>query len=62
MLVAVITSAPYHVLDTDEDRLSWWRQHDQRLRVARGEGWYGYGTTQIVMWRADILADVDPAG
>jgi hypothetical protein len=59
---AVITSAPYGVLETDEERLSWWPRADPRLRVARGAGWYGFSTTQIVMWRVDVLDDVRPAG
>ena len=53
---AILTSAPYDISEEDEQRLAWWRQHDSRLTVARGgEGWYGYGTTQIIMWRSDLL-------
>lgn len=57
---AVITSAPYHVDDKDLERLAKWVEQDERLNVAQGAGWYGFGTTQIVMWRTDILAAVEP--
>lgn len=58
---AVLTSAPYGVAEGDEARLAWWMQEDSRLRVARGTGWYGFGTTQIVMWRSDLITTVSPA-
>ncbi|GAB7036047.1 hypothetical protein JCM4914_75080 [Streptomyces platensis subsp. malvinus] len=58
---AVLTSAPYSVSAEDEARLDWWMGADQRLRVARGAGWYGFWTTQVIMWRADRLSDVVPA-
>ncbi|MGO4427180.1 hypothetical protein AB4Z54_52875 [Streptomyces sp. MCAF7] len=57
----MITSAPYSVSAEAEARLAWWVQEDPRLRVARRTGWYGLGTTQIVMWRSDLVASVDPA-
>ncbi|MEV7174436.1 hypothetical protein AB0O18_32645 [Streptomyces sp. NPDC093224] len=52
---AAITAAPYEVGAKDEERLSWWTAADPRLSVARGTGWHGLGTTQIVMWRADLV-------
>ncbi|MFE4335752.1 hypothetical protein ACFRQM_42135 [Streptomyces sp. NPDC056831] len=58
---AVITSAPYNVHPKDEERLTYWQQTDPRLRVSRGPGWYGYSTTQIVLWRSDRIAAVAPA-
>ncbi|MGN5633244.1 hypothetical protein [Streptomyces sp. AC154] len=58
---AVLASAPYAPGPEDNDRLRWWAKEDPRLRTARGEGWYGYGTTQILMWRSDILDFVVPA-
>lgn len=58
---AVLTSAPYQVSEEDEARLAWWTQEHPRLRVAHGTGWYGLGTTQIVMWRSDLIAMVAPA-
>ncbi|MDX3232540.1 hypothetical protein [Streptomyces sp. ME19-01-6] len=58
---AVLTSAPYQVSKDDEARLAWWTQEDSRLCLARGTGWYGFDTTQIVMWRSDLIATVDPA-
>ncbi|MFH8620174.1 hypothetical protein ACH4E8_34540 [Streptomyces sp. NPDC017979] len=58
---AVLTAAPYEVDERDESRLAYWERTDARLRVARGAGWYGFGTEQIVMWRSDLLTDVLPA-
>uniref|UniRef100_A0AAU2JLI3 Uncharacterized protein n=1 Tax=Streptomyces sp. NBC_00049 TaxID=2903617 RepID=A0AAU2JLI3_9ACTN len=59
---AVITSAPHTVSPHDEARLTRWTAEDPRLAVARGTGWHGLGTTQIVMWRADLVTGVRPAG
>ncbi|MFG2142592.1 hypothetical protein ACGFRG_00070 [Streptomyces sp. NPDC048696] len=58
---AVITTAPYGIDSADRSRLDWWTGADPRLRVAHGPGWYGFRTTQIVMWRTDRLAQVTPA-
>ncbi|MEV7729760.1 hypothetical protein AB0P15_34370 [Streptomyces sp. NPDC087917] len=58
---AVLTTAPYEVTPDDEARLRWWTQQDARLAVARGAGWYGSGTSQIVVWRGDLLPEVRPA-
>ncbi|OQD51852.1 hypothetical protein BM536_037700 [Streptomyces phaeoluteigriseus] len=55
---AVITTAPYEIYEEDEARLQYWQQHDPRLQVARGHGWYGYDTTQIVLWRTDRITAV----
>ncbi|MGW6982367.1 hypothetical protein ACWGE1_23495 [Streptomyces sp. NPDC054932] len=52
---AVITSAPYSVGSQDRSRLTWWTREDPRLSFGLGTGWYGSGTTQIVMWRADLV-------
>ncbi|MFB7222435.1 hypothetical protein [Streptomyces sp. NPDC056227] len=61
-LPAVITTAPYTIDQDDRDRLAWWTAEDPRLSVAYGgAGWYGHSTTQIVMWRADIIDVVKPA-
>jgi hypothetical protein len=57
---AAITSAPYHVNQGDEGRLAMWAA-EPNLRAARGPGWYGHGTTQIILWRADRIGSVDPA-
>ncbi|MDT0307317.1 hypothetical protein RM780_10115 [Streptomyces sp. DSM 44917] len=36
-----------------------WTKRDSRLRFTRGgEGWYGLGTTQLIMWRCDRVAHV----
>lgn len=58
---AVITSAPYNFRQKDRERIDWWLTKDTRLRTAHGAGWYGYGTTQVVLWRADRLEVVEPA-
>lgn len=56
---AVITSAPYSIDEDDRIRLAWWLEQDPRLRMAYGgEGWYGFGTRQVVMWRTDVLEAV----
>lgn len=58
---AVITSAPYDLEPKDSHRLEHWQRADPRLRAARGTGWYGFSTTQIVLWRSDRIAAVAPA-
>lgn len=51
-----MTSAPYSISEHSHERLDWWQNEDECLRVLiGGEGWYGYGTTQILMWRSDRL-------
>lgn len=55
---AALTSAPYGVTQEHRARLSWWTQQHPALSTTQGVGWYGFGTTQIVMWRTDIF---DPA-
>jgi hypothetical protein len=58
---AVITSAPYEVSEESLQRLHWWHREHRELRVERGEGWYGYGTSQIVMWNTARIKYVGPA-
>ncbi|MEU3261040.1 hypothetical protein ABZ694_25160 [Streptomyces albidoflavus] len=58
---AVITSAPYEVSDKDQQRHLWWRKAHPTLRVQQGAGWYGHGTTQIVMWNTTRIEHVAPA-
>lgn len=58
---AVITSAPYHLSDDSLTRIRYWESMHPRFAVAQGTGWYGYGTTQIVMWRHDRIKAVSPA-
>jgi hypothetical protein len=60
---AALTSAPYgfEYITEAPERLAFWQQHDDRLQVAIGSGWYGFGTTQIVVWRTDRIAAVEPA-
>jgi hypothetical protein len=60
---AALTSAPYnleHITEASE-RLAYWQQEDDRLQTAIGTGWYGFATTQIVVWRTDRVEDVQPA-
>ncbi|WP_427251107.1 hypothetical protein [Bacillus cereus] len=58
---AVLTAAPYDVGDHDRRRLAHWERADPRLRSAIGTGWYGFGTTQIVLWRSDRIAELRAA-
>ncbi|MEU9578798.1 hypothetical protein [Streptomyces chilikensis] len=58
---AAITSAPYEISTKDQERLAWWRQQHRTLRVDQDEGWYGYDTTQIVMWNKAHISYVGPA-
>lgn len=61
---AVLTSAPYcfeHIADAPE-RLAYWQEEDPRLKAATGPGWYGFDTTQVLLWRTDRIATVEPAG
>ncbi|RSO10663.1 hypothetical protein DMH15_41210, partial [Streptomyces sp. WAC 06725] len=58
---AVLTAAPYDVDDHDRRRLAHWERTDPRLRSAIGTGWYGFGTTQIVLWRSDRVAELQAA-
>ena len=59
---AVLTAAPYNVVSKDEEDLALWPRFDSRLRSAQGPGWYGYDTTQIILWRTDRIAEIAPAG
>ena len=56
-----LTSAPYAVSDDDRKRVAEWLARDDRLRVAYGTGWYGYGTSQVILWRADRVENLAPA-
>lgn len=60
---AVLTSAPYGLEYITEApaRLAYWQQQDPPLKSVIGDGWYSAGTTQIIVWRADRLEDVQPA-
>ncbi|MFF4542177.1 hypothetical protein [Streptomyces aureus] len=58
---AAIAAAPYELSAAAEMRLGYWPQHDPRLHLTRGAGWYGYATTQIVLWRADRLPSMTAA-
>jgi hypothetical protein len=56
-----LTSALYAIDEEDQARIAWWMQQDDRLRSAQGIGWYGSGTTQVIIWRSDLIDDIAPA-
>ncbi|MFI1741481.1 hypothetical protein [Streptomyces sioyaensis] len=56
-LPAAITSSPYSVSEDDRSRIEQW-QESGLVAAFGGPGWYGYGTTQIVMWQTKRLASV----
>jgi hypothetical protein len=56
-----ITSAPYHFDDCSRTLVDRWLAADGRLDFTTGVGWYGYGTTQTLLWRTDRIADITPA-
>jgi hypothetical protein len=58
---AVITSAPYDISPQSVQRLKWWHATHRHLKVATGEGWYGHGTSQVVMWSTTRIEYVSPA-
>lgn len=60
---AALTSAPYNLDRIPEaaERLAYWPEHDARLKVVTGPGWYSPSTTQIILWRTDRIEDVQPA-
>lgn len=58
---AVITSAPYHLEADDQARIDRWTSEHPELTSAQGQGWYGYHTRQILLWRSDRISTVAPA-
>lgn len=58
---AVISSAPYNFEEEDQARLALWTSTQPELSSAQGEGWYGYHTRQILIWRSDRIDSVQPA-
>ncbi|MEY9969603.1 pimeloyl-ACP methyl ester carboxylesterase [Streptacidiphilus sp. MAP12-16] len=58
---SVISTAPYRVTKAMKDRLAFWEATEPVLQVALGTGWYGHGTTQIIMWRTDRIENIEPA-
>lgn len=59
---AVLTSAPYSPGAANDPGIAEWLTKDVRLRATHGPGWYGGGTTQIVLWRTDRIDTVTAAG
>lgn len=59
---AVLTSATYsRSYDEDNVEIRQCLDSDERLRVAFAAGWYGHGTTQVVLWRTDRIGAIEPA-
>ncbi|WP_152039014.1 hypothetical protein [Streptomyces lincolnensis] len=56
-LPAAITSAPYSVSEEDRRRIEQWKESGL-VAAFGGPGWYGFGTTQIVMWHPKRLTSV----
>lgn len=57
-----LTSAPYGISDHYRARFERWVAEDPRLAVVLGgQGWYGLGSTQVLMWRTDRIAVMEPA-
>lgn len=56
-----LTSASYGISDEYRARFEWWVNEDPRLAVALGgQGWYGYGSTQVLVWRTDVIEVMEP--
>ncbi len=60
---AVLTSAPYPwAFGADEQaKILRWASEHPNLSTAQGEGWYGFNTRQVVLWRNDRITDIEPA-
>nr|WSZ99548.1 hypothetical protein OH820_31320 [Streptomyces sp. NBC_00857] len=57
-----LTSASYGIRDEEHARFEWWVNEDPRLAVILGgQGWYGIGSTQVLMWRTDVIGVMEPA-
>ncbi|MGI5423744.1 hypothetical protein [Streptomyces sp. CA-179760] len=57
-----LTSAPYGISDKYRARFEWWVAEDPRLTVViGGQGWYGIGSTQVLMWRTDCIELMEPS-
>ncbi|MGW7281764.1 hypothetical protein ACWGIV_26405 [Streptomyces sp. NPDC054844] len=57
-----LTSAPYRISNEEHARFEWWVAEDPRLAVALGgQGWYGLGSTQVLMWRTDVIEVMEPS-
>lgn len=55
-----LTTAPYNLDDDDRHRISLWTGLHPELSAAYGDGWYGYSSTQVVLWRSDRHATIQP--
>ncbi len=51
----------YDLGDDDRERVTWWTERHSELSAAYGDGWYGYSTTQVLLWRSDRLSTIEPA-
>lgn len=57
---AAFTSAAYGFGDVTAREVERWVAEHPQLAWTTGVGWYGYRTTQLVFWRPDLIARVDP--
>ncbi|MGW0467654.1 hypothetical protein ACWDX6_20680 [Streptomyces sp. NPDC003027] len=58
---AVVTSVSWHFSEEDRSDVDWWTRAFPSLRSERGQGWYGFGTSQVLLWRSDRIRTVRPA-
>lgn len=57
-----LTAASYGIRDEEHARFEWWVNEDPRLAVVLGgQGWHGLGSTQVLMWRTDVIEEMEPA-
>ncbi|OIJ85075.1 hypothetical protein BIV25_45060 [Streptomyces sp. MUSC 14] len=56
-LPTVITSAPYSVAEDDRRRIEQWKELGL-MAAFGGPGWYGFHTTQIIVWNPKRLGSI----
>ncbi|MFF8279910.1 hypothetical protein ACF05T_28030 [Streptomyces lateritius] len=59
-LPAVVTSVAWSPTEQDRSEIDWWIRAFS-LRSDRGQGWYGCGSSQVLLWRPDRIRRVEPA-
>jgi hypothetical protein len=58
---AVVTSAPYEFAHKGANPLAAWMRDRPTLACVTGTGWYGYTTTQVVIWLPDRIESMEAA-
>lgn len=58
---AAVSGAPYGFFGEEIPRISEWLDLDNRLKFRIGDGWYGHGTVQTLIWRRDLLPNLHTA-